>query len=210
MKKQILLIALVLVGNQVSIAQNFEGKIVYRNSYISKLPQVQDIQFTAMMGSVQEYFIKGGNYKSVTNGTFAQMQFYIQSDNRLYSKFAISDTLFWTDAVNDSDPVSKFSVLKDQEIVMGIRCDAIVIETKSGKATYYFNTMYAVDPYQYKNHRFGNWAFLMDKIKALPLKIVMENSQFKLVSIATEVKEQELDSNMFKLPDGTVIKPSPF
>ena len=74
-------------------AQNFEGKITYQNSYKSKLPTVKDEQFNAMMGTRQEYYIKGGNYKSVSNGTFSQWQLYINMDSKLYSKMANSETI---------------------------------------------------------------------------------------------------------------------
>jgi hypothetical protein len=83
-----------------------------------------------MMGTTQEYSIKGGNYKSVTNGSFVQMQLYVQSENKLYSKLATSDTLFWTDGKNDSDPVVSYKILEDQEVVLGVTCDAIIIESK--------------------------------------------------------------------------------
>ena len=33
-----------------------------------------DQQWLSMMGGTQEYYIKGGNYKSVTNGTLMQWQ----------------------------------------------------------------------------------------------------------------------------------------
>ncbi|MFM9837594.1 MAG: hypothetical protein ACKVOQ_04975 [Cyclobacteriaceae bacterium] len=191
-------------------AQTFEGKIIYRNNYTSKLAQVKDAQFNAMMGTTQEYFIKGGNYKSVMNGTYSQMQLYIQADNKLYNKLATSDTLYWMDGKKDNDPVVKYEILKHQEEVLGVKCDVIVVESKSGKTTYYFNSKYAVDPSLYKDHKFGNWSFLMEKTKALPLKFIMENAQFKLVSVATEAKEQKLDSNLFKLPSGTPTKASPF
>jgi hypothetical protein len=84
------LIFLFLSAELIVNAQTFEGKIVYQNSYTSKLAQVKSEQFDAMMGTAQEYFIKGGNYKSVTNGSFAQMQLYVQSQNKLYSKLATS------------------------------------------------------------------------------------------------------------------------
>lgn len=202
-------VALFSIGNIA--AQTFEGKLVYQNSYISKLAQVKSEQFNAMMGTTQEYFIKGGNYKSVTNGSFAQMQLYVQSDNKLYNKLATSDTLYWMDGKSNNDEVVKYEILKNQEEVLGVRCDALVVETKSGKTTYYFNSeKYVVDPNQYKEHKFGNWSFLMDKIKSLPLKFVMENAQFKMTSVAIEAKEQKIDGKFFKLPEGVPTKASPF
>lgn len=204
------LIFLFLSVGLIVNAQTFEGKIVYQNSYISKLAQVKSEQFNAMMGTTQEYFIKGGNYKSVTNGSFAQMQLYVQSENKLYSKLATSDTLYWTDGKKDSNPVVNYKIVKDQEVVLGVMCDAIIIESKTGKTTYYFNSKYAVDPNLYKDHKFGNWSFLMDKTKSLPLKFIMENAQFKMTSVAIEAKEQKFDGSFFKLPEGTPTKASPF
>ena len=49
--------------------QPFEGEIVYENHYKSKMPNLTDQQFATMMGSRQEYYIKKGDYKSVTNGS---------------------------------------------------------------------------------------------------------------------------------------------
>ena len=76
-----------------SIAQDFEGKIVYKNTYTSKMPTIPDQQFTAMMGSTQDYIFKEGNYKSSTNGTFFQWQLYIHKENKLYNKMANSATI---------------------------------------------------------------------------------------------------------------------
>jgi hypothetical protein len=191
-------------------AQTFEGKIVYQNSYTSKLAQLTDAQFNAMMGTTQEYFIKAGNYKSVTNGTYLQMQLYIQADNKLYNKLATSDTVYWMDGKKDNDPIIRYEILKDEQEVLGVKCNVIVVESKSGKTTYYFNSKYAVDPNLYRDHKFGNWSFLMEKTKSLPLKFVVDNAQFKLVSVAIEAKEEKLDPTLFKLPSGAPTKASTF
>ena len=57
--------------------QDFEGKILYNNVYKSKMPNMTDQQFTAMMGSQQEYSIKDGDYRSVSNGSLFQWQLYV-------------------------------------------------------------------------------------------------------------------------------------
>ena len=70
MKK--LILTLTLFSSIATFGQSFEGEIIYRNSLKSKNPKMTDEQWTQMMGSKQEYFIKQGNYKSVTNGTMTQ------------------------------------------------------------------------------------------------------------------------------------------
>jgi hypothetical protein len=74
---------LAVVASLTVPAQGFEGKIIYQNSFKSKVPNVSDQQLSSVIGSRQEYYIKKGNYKSITNGTYIQWQIYINKDNRL-------------------------------------------------------------------------------------------------------------------------------
>jgi hypothetical protein len=56
-----LLIFLLSISTLNGFAQNFEGKITYSNSYKSKIPNLSDDQLSSIMGTTQEYYIKGGN-----------------------------------------------------------------------------------------------------------------------------------------------------
>src|SRR5437016_1645658 len=104
MNKILVLLITILIAVSVS-GQNFEGKITYSNSYKSKLPNLKDEQFTSMMGNKEEFYIKGGNYKSVVNGTFDQWQLYINKENKLYSKLSTSDTIFWNSGTQNDDSI---------------------------------------------------------------------------------------------------------
>lgn len=63
-----------LVSNMIVNAQFFEGKILYSNVYKSKNRNLTDAQLGIMVGNIQEYFIKEGNYKSLLNGQILSMQ----------------------------------------------------------------------------------------------------------------------------------------
>jgi hypothetical protein len=78
-----ILIMLILVSPIIGFAQNFEGKVVYHNTYKSKIASFNDQQLTSMMGNTQDWYIKDGDYRSETNGTFAKWQLYINKDNKL-------------------------------------------------------------------------------------------------------------------------------
>ena len=97
MKKLFFIIGILFL-QAAAIAQPFEGKIIYENKYKSKLPNVTDEQLTAMMGSKQDYFVKAGNYKIATNGSYFQWQIYVNKDNKLYNKMTSSESLYWIDA----------------------------------------------------------------------------------------------------------------
>ncbi|AIH01853.1 hypothetical protein [Riemerella anatipestifer] len=200
---RIFIFLLVTLFAITSFGQTFEGKIVYKNTYRSKIPNVTDEQFTTMMGSVQEYFIKNGNYKSVANGSFFQWQLYVNKENKLYSKMANSEILLWNDGAANSDKVLKAEVNKGVAEVLGYKCDELVLTCKSGIQKYYFNTKFSVNTKLYENHKFGNWYDFLSKSNSLPLKSIIDNGQFTLESVAIEVKEMKVDNTIFDLPANT-------
>jgi hypothetical protein len=193
-----------------SFGQTFEGKIVYKNTYKSKMPNVTDDQLTTMMGSTQEYFIKNGDYKSIANGSFFQSQLYVNKDNKLYSKMANSEFLLWNDGATNPDEILKAEVNKGITEILGYKCDELILTCKSGTQKYYFNTKLSVDAKLFVNHKFGNWYDFISKSNSLPLKSIIDNGQFTLESVAIEVKEMKLDKTIFDLPaDAKTIK-SPY
>src|SRR5258708_6944800 len=103
---------LALSSSHAIFAQNFEGEIIYKNTIKSKTPQMTDEQWTSMIGSTQEYYIKGGAYKSVSNGTLVQWQLYVNADNKLYNKLSNSATAFWNDGSVNTDTVLKTELNK--------------------------------------------------------------------------------------------------
>jgi hypothetical protein len=209
MKKLFLVITLVL-SSTYGFSQIFEGEIIYTNSFKSKNPQLTDLQWTTMLGSTQEFHIKGGDYKSTTNGTLLQWQLYSNKDNKLYIKMSNSETVFWNDGNIQGDEVLKVEVNKNTTEILGYKCDEVILTCKSGVQKFYFNTKLAVDTKLYNNHKFGNWFDYLSKSNALPLKSIIETAQFTMESVATEVKPMKLDVKLFELPAGIKTERSPY
>lgn len=191
-------------------AQNFEGEIIYQNVYQSKIAGLSDEKFTALMGAEQDYFIKGASYKSVVNGTLAQWQLYVPGENKLYSKMSNSDSAFWDDAAINPDSVFSFSLNKAVTKILGYTCDELVLNCKSGVQKFYFNTTLGIDPAKYLNHKYGNWYDYVLNSKAVPLKMIVDNAQFVMTSVAVEIKSSKLDTGIFQLPPGIKTDKSPY
>gem|GEM_PF-260143 len=187
----------------------FEGKFVYTNKYKSKLSNMSNEQFTAMMGTTQEYYIKGGNYKSVTNGTLVQWQLYTNKDNKLYTKMSNSAAILWNDAAVNLDVIIKSEINKGVVELWGHKCDELVLTCKSGVQKYYYNDKIKVDPKLYANHKFANWNQVMAITKALPYKIIIDNVQFSLESVATQILPSKLDNSLFALPADAQLQKNP-
>lgn len=209
MKQVFNLISILLVVYS-TFGQSFEGKINYTNNYISKLPNVTSDQFNLMLGISQEYYIKNGNYKSITNGTFAQWQLYVNSENKVYSKFANSTSAIWNDAIVQGDEVIEVKINREVLEILGKKCDEIILICKSGIQKYYFSSKLGVDSTLFKNHKFGNWFDFISKSNSLPLKMIIENPQFTMTSIATSATETELQDSFFRIPEGMTTNKSPY
>ena len=209
MKKVIIILATIFFCNAI-VAQNFEGVIIYKNSYKSKNPKVTDKQFSEMMGSSEEFYIKNGNYKSLRNGSFYQWSLYVNHDNKFYSKFALSDTLFWDDAAINTDTVLKAEINKEVIEILGYKCDELILTCKNGIQKHYFNSKLHIDPNSYVNHKFANWYEYLSKAKAIPLRSIVEYDQFIIEMVAMEVKEIKLDKIFFDLPTSYKAIKNPF
>jgi hypothetical protein len=190
--------------------QTFEGKIFYTNTYKSKNPKMTDKQWTSMMGSTQEYLIKGGDYKSISNGILLQWQLYINKDNKLYNKMSNSETVFWNNASIQGDEIIEVEVNKGVTEILDYKCDEVILTCKSGIQKYYFNSKLSVDSKLFTNHKLGNWFDYLSKSNSLPLKSVIETAQFTMESVAIEVKQMTLDTKIFELPAGMKTEKSPY
>jgi len=204
MKK--LLILIILSGLGILKAQNFEGIIMYSNSYQSKVENIESKMFNDMMGTRQAYVIKGGNYKSVFNGKFTKMQIYRGDENMSYTLTVKSDTMYWEDYSQNNDKSFKYEIKKEQEIILGIPCDVIIVQSEKSTTHFYYNKKYKVDVELFAQHNYGNWFYIISKTKALPLKTVLETDQFILTSIATKVTVMELEDKAFEINKNKIAK----
>jgi hypothetical protein len=208
--KKIFTTSLTILAFSTAFSQTFEGIITYQNSFKSKLPNMTDEQFNSMMGTKQEYYIKGGDYKSVTNGLFSQWQIYINKENKLYSKMSNSEAILWNDGSVPNDSVISVQLNKGVTEILGYKCDELILTCKSGVQKYYFNSKLAVDTKLYAHHKYGNWYDYLKRSNALPLKIIIDNEQFTMESVALEIKHTKLEDKEFKLPENAKAEKNPY
>jgi hypothetical protein len=161
-----------------------------------------------MMGTNQAYYIKGGNYKSVFNGSFIKMQTYRTAENKSYALTAKSDSLYSEDYGKNKDMAIRFEIKKATETIMGITCDAITVYTAKSKATYYYNKKYRINPELLVKHQFGNWYYILSKTKAIPLKTIYEVKEFVLTSTAVKIVPMKLNDDVFIIADKNKVAPA--
>lgn len=197
--KQIVITLFISFFYSMAFAQFFEGKIVYTNTYKSKNPKVSDAQLTAMLGSVQDYYIKGGNYKSVTNGQLVQWQLYIAATNKIYNKMKNSSKVLPIDARLNDDELLSAEVEEGAAELLGYQCDKLILTCKSGVQIYFFAPELMVDNSLYRGHAFGNYYAYLLLTNAIALKMIINAPNYQIETVATSVEPVELKDSMFKL-----------
>jgi hypothetical protein len=210
MKKNISILLFTFLVISSVFGQTFEGKIIYENSFKSKMTSVKDSQFVMMIGNRQEYFIKDGDYKTTFNGKLFESQCYTSKENKLYTKMTNSEAFLWNDGNVNPDEVLKVKINKNVLKVLDYMCDEVILTCKSGVQKYYFNAVLSVDSQLFINHKYGNWYDFISKSRALPLKSIIENAQFILESTATSITKLKLENSFFQLPANAKTKKSPY
>ena len=193
-----------------AFSQAFEGGILYMNSVKSKNKKITDAQYTQMFGSQIEYFIKQGNYKYLSNGTIAQCQLYNNKENKVYTKLANSETVYWNDAAVDSEVILKSEVKKHSTVILKYLCDELILTCKSGVRKYYYTPQFVVNPVLFANHKYGNVYEVYKTSKSIILKTIIETPDCVMETVATQIKKKVLDNKVFYLPPTVKAVKSPF
>jgi len=204
------LLLFLLFFSITSNAQNFEGKIVYSITYNSKMPNATNEQLALMLGNKHEYFIKGGNYKTVTNGTFLLWQVFINKDGKSYSKMANAEPLLYNDVTVAIDELLKSEKNENVVTILGYPCHELVFTSKNSQEKYYYNPTLKLDASVFASHKLGNWNEFTRQANAVPLKMTISNIQFTMDATAIEILPMKLDDKLFELPAGVKTEKSPF
>lgn len=210
MRKLYFMIIALFFTAMMTYGQNFEGKIIYANTYTSKNPQITSEQWSAMLGATQEYLIKEGSYKSIANGTLVEWNLYDPETNRLYTKMTNSQTAIWDDCSKQYSELLNIEVNKNVTEVLGYSCDEVILTTSIGVQKYYYSSKLAVNSELFAAHKLGHWYDFLSKSKAVSLKSIVESEQFVIETIATEVTPMKLDDKVFELPSGLKTEKSPY
>lgn len=208
-KNTFIFFALMLLTSTV-FSQPFEGEIVYENTFKSKTLKVPNEQFASMLGTTQNYYIRGGDYKSETNGKFLLWQLYVHKDNKLYVNLSNSKAILWNDGAVNPDEVISSELHKNAEVILGYTCDELILTCKSGIQKYYFSSKIPADSKLFMNHKFGNWYAYLSKANALPLKTIIDSEQFTIESVATKVIPMNLEQAFFSLPANIETTKNPY
>ncbi|MEL6670579.1 MAG: hypothetical protein AAFR61_00160 [Bacteroidota bacterium] len=183
----------------------FEGRLIYKTKFEDPTNASGGGGVRMLMGNKSVYSIKGARYKSQMNGMFKMMQLYAGGDT-LYSQMRGMNGVFWEDARQNPDSLIEWSIEKDVTTIMGLSCHVMTIKAKEGFYQHYYHPSIPADPRLHARHRYGFWAFFIEKTRSLPLKTVLKDGELNVEMEVTDIQRMQLDPAEFAIPAGARIE----
>jgi hypothetical protein len=208
--KRILTLLLFSCAFAPVIAQkSFEGEVVYSVSVKSNTPNTTTERLAGLVGTIQHYYMKGGNYKNTFNGTAGEWQICLSKNKKLYFKVLGRDTIYWQDVRVNPDTLYKTELKKNDTTILGYKCDKLIFTCSTGIQVYYFNNQFSVDPNLYTSVKYSNWYAFLEKARSIALKEIFYEKFYTITLTATSIQRRMLDDTIFKLPEGIPIVENP-
>jgi TonB family protein len=194
------LLPLLLLLSIVANTQEFEGVIVYRSDIKSKVEGINDKTWNAILaqGDVKTVYIKKDKIKKLSNRA---EEYYVPSEQRVYVKFRQRDTLYYIDYADDTSKVKSVSKIAEQKKIAGYDTKGIVIETSNTSHKYFYAPNLYCNPAHWANMTSSHYSILTKETSSIWLEAHTESREYSLTQTCTRLTAQQLDDNLFNLPD---------
>ena len=201
------ILAIMFINISCVTKKPFSGIVHYELSYTSNMPEIlSSDSLTKLYGKSKIFYIQDSFYKYEMNGNLATFSIYDPSNQIIYNKSRDTDTVYYFDATKKSrDSILSFSLSKKSDVINGILCDKLVLQSKYSNTTYYFNTKYSIDPSNFENHSYDNWYYYLTISKSLPLKVSYKNSMYSYTMTFTRMKHELIEKKYFYIDTNSIL-----
>ncbi len=180
--------------------REFEGKIYYATTVLSKTEDFPTAALQDVYGDSMTLYYKNGNYKMVFNGKEVKEIYYLKEKNMQYTVRVGVDTLFYSLCENEFRTIVSSTYTANAGKVMKRKCNMIVNDLGDSKNYYWFDPAVYVNPANFSKHVFGYVNMYFEKAQAYWLKYKYEGVFFDLTHTATKIKKIKIEDQTFELP----------
>ncbi|KQX15812.1 hypothetical protein [Flavobacterium sp. Root420] len=179
----------------------FEGKITYEISVVSKTNNISTEDLQKIYGTRMTKYFKEGNFKMSYNGEDIKTIYFIKNDNKEYDYRNGIDTLFVTPYNNESRQLINSKFEKSEKIILNRKCKLLIHELEDTKNSYWYDPSLYINPENYKDSKFSFTDLYFEQAKAPWLKYKYDGKNIAITYTAIQISEEKLDNNTFHLPD---------
>ena len=184
------------------LGQTFQGKIVYKVGY-----QYKDSTTIKKLGTLEELFIKNGDYLIKTNGTDVEWKLYKNKTNLIYIKHKNIDTLYTINAGFNNDTIKEVVHYKNTGThVNNLKYSEYIFFTTSGMQYFYYSKKLKMNYTLFKIHKYDFLSEFLNRANYIPLIFVNSTTDNWFEKEAITVEEKTLSDDIFIIPKGLIIK----
>jgi len=181
--------------------KDFEGRLTYKVSVISKTKEADDKFFKllyAANGDKQVVVMKNGRIKQ-SLGLYEA--WYIGKSKRLYFKFRNIDTLFYRDYSDDTSKVTDIIKNGAAASIQGYPCKSILLKKQSGTSLFFYTDSLQQNIVYEKDNTLDNMNVLIREIGgAMWLYNKNEYPWAVITDSCLRVDQSAVDDQLFDLP----------
>ncbi|PIF33591.1 hypothetical protein CLU81_4211 [Flavobacterium sp. 9] len=179
----------------------FEGKITYEVSVVSKTNNISTENLQKIYGTRMTKYFKNGNFKMSYNGEDINTIYFIKNDNKEYDYRNGIDTLFVTPYNEETRKLITSKFDNSEKIILNRKCKLLIHEMENTKNYYWYDSSLYINPENYKDSKFSFTDIYFKQTKAPWLKYKYEGENFTTTYTAIEISEEKLDDSIFSLPN---------
>ena len=180
--------------------KEFEGKITYEISVISKTNEITTEELQKIYGTKMTKYFKGGNFKMEYNGEDIQEIYYLQKENSEFDIRKGIDSLFVTSYETENRKLQKSIFEKSEIIILNKKCNLLIHETENIKNFYWYNHSLFINPENYKESKFGFTNIYYEQTSSAWLKFKFQGENIEINYTAISIEEEKVDNSKFNLP----------
>lgn len=218
MIRTVLITSLLLIAMAKTMAQSFEGRLIYKVSFepgpaLIKTGATKEM-IIERMKSQGEYYdkvevsIKGGDYYKYINSSNAKWMIYKASDNKVYRFESDEEYVTISDAGSTQTgmitlPTPDIKEIETTKEIMGMPCKAIKLSWGDrGEEFYYYSPEFAkIDAQLFANHKEEYLSEVLNRTGAYPTEFTKTlNGVITLTMTLIEVKEEAQEPKLFEIP----------
>ncbi|MCL9804423.1 hypothetical protein NAT51_02745 [Flavobacterium amniphilum] len=189
-------------------SQEFEGKIIFKISYLpNKNAVIDTTELKKSLGSKMEFTVSNGKYKEITDSDFLTYKLYLPSENRLYFQERIAPgKLFYYRGDKTANTPFQHKIIKKAGTVLGYDCDKLVYKNDKYEMTFYYAPKLKVNPDHCRNFTFTNKNKISKLMSALFLKHTIVTKDFIATMEAVEVIPMKIEESEFAKPENLTVE----
>lgn len=187
----------------------FQGSINYQVAYQAQKMGYDTKALEALHGNQQILHIQKKKWAAYYNGLSPNACMYQAHENKKYQLYPYKKIAVLYDGLVFPLKVKKTYLSSETMDILGIPCQAFVIETEKEKIYYYHNPQYKVDPQLFEASAIDPLNFMWQKSQgALPLAQIIMKENYSVVCIATKLLPYQPTFALFQIPPDYEIIPS--